>query len=83
VDQWYEEWVEKQRTGSGRIAVQRVDDDEAQETDWDEEDGEDEDERKDVEMDEAPQLVEKPKREKLEPEVDEDGFTKVTGRRKK
>jgi pre-rRNA-processing protein TSR2 len=83
VDQWYEEWVEKQRTGSGRIAVERVDDDEAQETDWDEEDGEDEDERKDVEMDEAPQLVEKPKREKLEPEVDEDGFTKVTGRRKK
>jgi pre-rRNA-processing protein TSR2 len=83
VDQWYEEWVEKQRTGSGRIAVQRVDDDEAQETDWDEEDGEDEGERKDVEMDEAPQLVEKPKREKLEPEVDEDGFTKVAGRRKK
>ena len=60
-----------------------MDDDEAQETDWDEEDGEDEGERKDVEMDEAPQLVEKPKREKLEPEVDEDGFTKVTGRRKK
>jgi pre-rRNA-processing protein TSR2 len=83
VDQWYEEWVEKQRTGSGRFAVQRVDDDEAQETDWDEEDGEDEGERKDVEMDEAPQLVEKPKREKLEPEVDEDGFTKVAGRRKK
>jgi pre-rRNA-processing protein TSR2 len=83
VDRWYEEWVEKQRTGSGRIAVQRVDDDEAQETDWDEEDGEDEGERKDVEMDEAPQLVEKPKREKLEPEVDKDGFTKVVGRRKK
>jgi pre-rRNA-processing protein TSR2 len=83
VDRWYEEWVEKQRTGSGRIAVQRIDDDEAQETDWDEEDGEDGDERKDVEMDEVPQLVEKPKREKLEPEVDEDGFTKVVGRRKK
>jgi pre-rRNA-processing protein TSR2 len=83
VDRWYEEWVEKQRTGSGRIAVQRMDDDEAQETDWDEEDGEDEGERKDVEMDEAPQLVEKPKREKLEPEVDKDGFTKVVGRRKK
>jgi pre-rRNA-processing protein TSR2 len=83
VDRWYEEWVEKQRTGSGRIAVQRMDDDEAQETDWDEEDGEDEGECKDVEMDEAPQLVEKPKREKLEPEVDKDGFTKVVGRRKK
>jgi pre-rRNA-processing protein TSR2 len=85
VDQWYEEWAEKHRTGSGRIVVQRVDDDEAQDTDWDEEDGEDEneDEGEDVEMDDAPQLVEKPKREKVEPEVDEDGFTKVVGRRKK
>lgn len=77
VDRWYEEWVERQRTGSGLIAVQMVDD-EGQETDWDEEDGEEED----VEMSEAPQLVEKPKKEKLEPEVDEDGFTKVVGRRK-
>lgn len=80
VDRWYEEWAERQRTGAGRIAVQRVDDEEGQETDWDEEDGEGEE---DVEMNDAPQLVEKPKKEKLEPEVDEEGFTKVVGRRKK
>jgi pre-rRNA-processing protein TSR2 len=82
VDRGYEEWVERQRMGSGRIAVQRMDNAEEQETDWDEEDGEDEDEREDVEMSEAPQLVQKPKKEKLKPEVDEDGFTKVVCRRK-
>ena len=82
VDRWYQEWVERQRTGSGRIAVQRMDDNGGQETDWDEEDEEDEGEGEDAEMGEAPQLVEKPKKEKLEPEVDEDGFTKVAGRRK-
>lgn len=80
VDRWYEEWAERQRTGAGRIAVQRVDDEEGQETDGDEEE---EEEEEDVEMGDAPQLVEKPKKEKLEPEVDEDGFTKVVGRRKR
>jgi pre-rRNA-processing protein TSR2 len=83
VDRWYEEWVERQRNGSGRIAVQRVDDEDGQDTDWDDEGGEDADEREDMEMSEAPQLVEKPKKGKLEPEVDGDGFTKVVGRRKK
>ena len=78
----YEEWLERQRTGSGKIAVQRVEDDEGQETDWDEEDGDEDEELEDVEMSEAPQLIEKPKKEKAEPEVDEDGFTKVVARRK-
>jgi len=36
---------------------------------------EDEDEQEDVEMDEAPQLVRV--KEKVEPEVDDEGFTKV------
>ena len=40
-------------------------------------------EEEDIEMSDAPQLVDKAKKEKLEPEVDEDGFTKVVGRRKK
>ncbi|KAK5661944.1 hypothetical protein OQA88_10054 [Cercophora sp. LCS_1] len=48
-------------------------DDEDHETDWDTEDDSEESEEDDVEMDEAPA----PK-EKREPEVDEDGFTKVT-----
>lgn len=44
-----------------------------------EESSEDEDEE-DVDMGEAPALV---PREKQEPEVDEDGFTKVVGKRRK
>ena len=36
----------------------------------------------DVEMDEAPALVRTPK-EKVEPKVDEDGFTKVVGKKKR
>lgn len=35
------------------------------------------------EMGEAPELVEKPRTPKVEPEVDEDGFTKVVGRKKR
>ncbi|KAH6618066.1 Pre-rRNA-processing protein TSR2-domain-containing protein [Chaetomium sp. MPI-SDFR-AT-0129] len=53
------------------------------ETDWDtdddEEDGESGEEGGDVEMGEAPALV---GREREEPEVDEDGFTKVTRKKR-
>ncbi|KAL1964747.1 hypothetical protein VTN77DRAFT_6614 [Rasamsonia byssochlamydoides] len=52
-----------------------------QETD-DDDDEDDDDDDEDVEMDEAPALVRAP-RERVEPEVDEDGFTKVVGRRKR
>ncbi|KAL6865836.1 rRNA accumulation- protein [Amphichorda felina] len=56
-----------------------------QDTDWETDDSEDDDEDDesggaDVNMDEAPPLVKVPK-EKAEPEVDEDGFTKVTRKR--
>ena len=54
--------------------------DEEDETDGsDEEDGEQEGDADDVEMGEAPQLV---AREKPIPEVDEDGFTKVTKKKR-
>lgn len=54
-----------------------------QDTDWETDDsGDDDDDDEsggaDVNMDEAPPLV---KKEKAEPEVDEDGFTKVTRKR--
>ncbi|KAH8689469.1 Pre-rRNA-processing protein TSR2-domain-containing protein [Talaromyces proteolyticus] len=52
---------------------------EDQETD--EEEGESEDE--DDEMGEAPPLVSRQPRERVEPEVDEDGFTKVVGKKKR
>lgn len=70
----------------GKLKGKKVDqmfkkaDDADQDTDWesDDDDDEDEDGGADVEMDEAPPLV---PREKPAPEVDEDGFTKVTKKR--
>jgi pre-rRNA-processing protein TSR2 len=54
---------------------------EDQETDGEDEDGED-DEDEDVDMEDAPALSQPP-RERIEPEVDDDGFMKVVGRRKR
>ncbi|OLN86156.1 Pre-rRNA-processing protein TSR2 [Colletotrichum chlorophyti] len=50
-----------------------------QDTDW--EDSSEDDEDDDVDMDDAPQLVSAP-REKPQPEVDEDGFTTVTRKKR-
>ncbi|BDD62912.1 hypothetical protein MPDQ_007892 [Monascus purpureus] len=50
--------------------------------DADQETSDEEDNEDDVEMGEAPELVAAP-RERVEPEIDEDGFTKVVGRRKR
>lgn len=50
--------------------------------DADQETSDEEDDEDDVEMGEAPELVAAP-RERVEPEIDEDGFTKVVGRRKR
>lgn len=54
--------------------------DQDNDTDWDATDGED-DEDCDEDMNEAPPLVAAPKKDRVEPEVDEDGFTKVTRKR--
>ena len=86
------EWRES--GGKGKAVFQRGEDDEGRETDWDEDDDEDgsgegegeewngfQDRDGDAQMDEAPRLVDVLK-EKPEPEVDEDGFTKVTRRKR-
>jgi pre-rRNA-processing protein TSR2 len=54
-----------------------------QDTDWESDDDEedDDDEDDDIDMEDAPALVSVPK-EKPPPEVDEDGFTKVTRKKK-
>ncbi|KAI1402810.1 pre-rRNA-processing protein TSR2 [Hypoxylon fuscum] len=66
------------------VAVEAVDGAD-QETDWESDDsseeGSEEDEDGDVEMGEAPALVAVPK-ERPPPEVDEDGFTKVTRKKR-
>ncbi|KAF1981526.1 pre-rRNA-processing protein TSR2 [Aulographum hederae CBS 113979] len=64
------------REKGGQSAVQAME--EGSDEDEDSEDGEDED--GDIDMDDAPALVPKAK---VEPEVDEDGFTKVVGKKKR
>jgi pre-rRNA-processing protein TSR2 len=70
--------------GSSRVVFKQGEDEDG-ETDWDtdDDDGEEEEDEEgeedgDVEMGEAPA----PRREKAEPEVDEDGFTKVTRKKR-
>ncbi|KAH9907360.1 pre-rRNA-processing protein TSR2 [Xylariomycetidae sp. FL2044] len=67
----------------GRQVDVRVTDGGDQETDWetDGDDDDDDDGDSDVDMGEAPALVAVPK-EKPPPEVDEDGFTKVTRKKR-
>jgi pre-rRNA-processing protein TSR2 len=68
----------------GNKVVFKQAEDQEDETDWDTDDDEDGDEEDgDIEMGEAPPLVEAPTRkEKKAPEVDEDGFTKVTRKKR-
>lgn len=84
VDEMYSKWQERQsKGGGGKISFQHVTkDDEEDDTDWDSDDIDEEDEDGDVEMEEAPSLVKAPK-EKIQPKVDEEGFTEVVGRRRR
>ncbi|KIV83571.1 hypothetical protein PV11_05587 [Exophiala sideris] len=87
----YNKWQEKQKKGGEKVVgIVRGEDKEAEDTDWDEDDDDEEGEwngfpdRADVDMDDAPPLVDasKPK-QKLEPEVDDEGFTKVVGKKRR
>lgn len=77
-DMW-EKWAAKgKKADTG--AFRRV------EQDGEESDSESEDEGgdgEDVEMDDAPSEAARGQRERVEPEVDEDGFTKVVGKKKR
>ena len=85
VDRMYKKWIERQKKGGSSVKFQKVergaDDDD---TDWDSDDLEDaeDDDDEDVEMDEAPALAQAPK-EKVAPQVDEDGFTAVVSKKKR
>jgi pre-rRNA-processing protein TSR2 len=78
IQELWETWQKKsQQKSSAASMFKKVEArDEDQETDEEEDDSEDED----VEMGEAPSLVRAP-REKVEPEIDEDGFTIVKKKR--
>ena len=76
-------WRWEAGRGKKVAAVQAPDaDQDTDGSDWESEDGDDDEEQDgDVEMGEAPALVAVPK-EKPQPEVDEDGFTKVTRKKR-
>ncbi|KAL2861296.1 Pre-rRNA-processing protein TSR2-domain-containing protein [Aspergillus pseudodeflectus] len=79
VRQMWAEWEAKRGQRGSAVAGFRRGEDVEQETDEEESDDDDEG---DVDMGEAPALVRAP-RERVEPEVDEDGFTKVVGKKKR
>ncbi|KAA8644247.1 hypothetical protein EYZ11_008060 [Aspergillus tanneri] len=81
IQEMWETWQRKsaQKGTNAATGFRKVEaNDEDQETDEDDEDGEEED----VDMGDAPALVRVPK-DKVEPEVDEDGFTKVVGKKRR
>ena len=82
VDEMFVRWQERQGRG-GNVNVRFVEGrEDEEETDWDSDSVDVEDEEGDTEMGDAPPLV-KPPKEKVQPEIDEDGFTKVVGKKKR
>ncbi|KAL8860638.1 MAG: hypothetical protein Q9178_002991 [Gyalolechia marmorata] len=83
VDRLEERWRrEREGRGGGGVRFLRGAGDDEEE-DSDEEEDEDGDEDEDVEMDDAaPELVKAPK-EKIVPQVDEEGFTEVVGKKRR
>jgi len=84
VDDMYARWVERQKKGGEKVTMQQVAGDE-DEDDMDSDSGDDEsdeDENEDTEMDEAPALVKAPK-EKVQPKIDDEGFTEVVGKKRR
>jgi pre-rRNA-processing protein TSR2 len=80
VDQMLVRWEQKQRRGEENVSFKKVEeDDDGQDTDWE---SSEEAAEEDEDMDEAPPLQSSVKREKPAPEVDEDGFTKVVGKKR-
>lgn len=82
----YEKWQERQKKGGDKkIEIVRAEDQEAEDTDWDDDDDDEDEDEEDEAMDEAPPLIDIDwqSKKKPEPEIDEDGFTKVVGKKKK
>ncbi|KAI4289299.1 MAG: hypothetical protein L6R35_001435 [Caloplaca aegaea] len=81
VDEMLARWKEKDSRGGEKVRFQQ-----SQENNDDEEEDEEEDRDSDVDMEEAPPLVNAPKEKvvpKVVPKVDDEGFTQVVGRKKR
>ena len=90
VEELHRRWQDRQGTGEERVKIARGQDQEGEETDWDEEDdneeewnGFDDGDAMDVDMDEALPLVETKPKQRVKPEVGDDGFTKVVSKKKR
>lgn len=81
VDQMLAHWEEMQKKkGQEKLPFKMVEeDDDGQDTDWESNVSDEED----LVMDEAPHLIQATRQEKPAPEVDEDGFTKVVGKKQR
>lgn len=79
VDKLQQRWQARKgkEVDTGNVSVRESN----QDAEWDSVDEESDEDDDDVEMGEAPALV--PARPKAEPEVDDDGFTKVVGKKKR
>jgi len=84
VDEMFEQWQERQsRGGNQKVKFQHVEtpDDEGG-SDWDSDGNGENGEGEDMDIDEAPALVRSPQ-EKVQPKIDEEGFTEVLSRKKR
>lgn len=87
----YRKWQEKQAKGDDKlVGITRGEDDDGNETDWDEDNDEEEqwngfpNESTDINMSDAPPSAEGPRlKSKIEPEIDDEGFTKVVGKKRR
>jgi pre-rRNA-processing protein TSR2 len=81
VDAMHKKWEQRKgkEIATGNVQIRESN----QEAEWDSVD-EESGEGEDVEMDDAPELVPaKPREPKPEPEIDEDGFEKVVGKKRR
>lgn len=84
VDAMERRWRERRGKGPNLGNVQIVQEGTLDRSDDDDDDDDDDNEDcDDTDMGEAPQLVAAQPKEKAEPEIDEDGFTKVVGKKRR
>ncbi|KAL9118650.1 MAG: hypothetical protein Q9187_004802 [Circinaria calcarea] len=83
VDEMQRSWEERQRRGGRAVEFQLVEEgQDKDETDWDSDHMDEGEDADDAEMADALEFIRAP-REKVQPEVDNEGFTKVVGKKKR
>ena len=85
VDEMYAKWAERQKRGEDVVGLKyMVRGEDEDDTEWDsgDVDTDEDEEGDDTEMGEAPPLVKGPK-EKVQPKVDDEGFTEVVGKKRR